>query len=730
MAEKELKLSVAIETGKADKSIAILQSSFSKFLDIEKNFLSHFENHSNNLTDSIGKMVVPITEVASRIKALEALNLKAFGTIEKLNEERMKGLLAEIEAESKKGKAIEKTNELYKKKEQLILEQAETAKQKLEKEYAMLIEAAEKTKSDITAIENAKKENLVLIDKKLKEDLKKNNEEHYTAQKAFVDKSLKETTELLTKNIYHGKEKLDKDSREKIKRLEIEYSNQLKLEKDRYTRSRIAAIENGKSLNDVDAENLGRLQALKIAHEAKIAKINEEAAKKAKGTATEAAKATTEKATEAATKSEDAAKKAEGAWTRIINVSAMSKNIYEGIKNLKHYDEMLTISMQEQIVRFEKLEKEYSGDAEGFKALQEAKKDALAKYAAEKVRIDEMITTAEEKQNGLRMEQLRQYAEKTKEITKEINTTMTKTSEYFGSALGSISNVYKAEIDGIDENLKKVSVKIKEAEAEEFDRKERLSNYQNELKDAQKGANQELINELQNKVQKEIELEDTLKSKKEEVDKEKEKLENKKKKKEVEQEKIEKLKRKADLVKNIGEGIFNIAQGVTKALSYGPILGPILAAVVSAAGAVQVAIMTKQLAKFADGGLLSGKLHSQGGIRINGTNIEVEGGEYIINRETTGKNLGLIRYINSQRKELTPTDINNYFSKPVPVFNLPFRKEFEAGGQMPVIHNVPSADNGDLIDAIKSIKITPKVAVTDIIRAQDEAVTVDRWSGV
>ena len=139
--------------------------------------------------------------------------------------------------------------------------------------------------------------------------------------------------------------------------------------------------------------------------------------------------------------------------------------------------------------------------------------------------------------------------------------------------------------------------------------------------------------------------------------------------------------------------------------------------------------MTKQLAKFADGGILNGKRHSQGGMRIEGTNIEVEGGEYVINRESTSKNLGLVRYINSQRKEITATDMTGFFAKASQGFELPFQREFAAGGLLPTVEAPDSTDNDALIKAIKSIKIESKVAVTDIIRAQEDAVQVDRWSG-
>jgi len=52
-------------------------------------------------------------------------------------------------------------------------------------------------------------------------------------------------------------------------------------------------------------------------------------------------------------------------------------------------------------------------------------------------------------------------------------------------------------------------------------------------------------------------------------------------------------------ITSIGMAIMNTAEGVTKAWSYGPILGPIFAAMVAAAGAIQIATIASQ--KFAQG---------------------------------------------------------------------------------------------------------------------------------
>jgi hypothetical protein len=90
---------------------------------------------------------------------------------------------------------------------------------------------------------------------------------------------------------------------------------------------------------------------------------------------------------------------------------------------------------------------------------------------------------------------------------------------------------------------------------------------------------------------------------------------------------------------------------------------------------------------FADGGLLKGKRHSQGGMRIEGTNMEVEGGEYVVNRISTDKNLGLVKYINEQCRELKPNDLNAFFSRSSQGLQPFFKRMLADGGQLPVNKN-------------------------------------------
>ena len=76
------------------------------------------------------------------------------------------------------------------------------------------------------------------------------------------------------------------------------------------------------------------------------------------------------------------------------------------------------------------------------------------------------------------------------------------------------------------------------------------------------------------------------------------------------------------------------------------------------AGAAQVASLfalitqfkakAQQISKMEKGGLIKGPLHSAGGIPILGTGIEVEGGEYVMNRASTQRYLPLLEVLNRE----------------------------------------------------------------------------------
>lgn len=99
---------------------------------------------------------------------------------------------------------------------------------------------------------------------------------------------------------------------------------------------------------------------------------------------------------------------------------------------------------------------------------------------------------------------------------------------------------------------------------------------------------------------------------------------------------------------NIATALMNMALGITKALTQLPPPAKWYeAALVSATGIAQVAAIASQ--KYARGGELHGASHAQGGIKgnVQGHNIEMEGGEIIINKYSAREHRNLLSWINS-----------------------------------------------------------------------------------
>jgi hypothetical protein len=62
-----------------------------------------------------------------------------------------------------------------------------------------------------------------------------------------------------------------------------------------------------------------------------------------------------------------------------------------------------------------------------------------------------------------------------------------------------------------------------------------------------------------------------------------------------------------DKASNIASAVMNVATGITKALGAGPIIGPILAAIIGALGAAQIAIIARTPLPMAEGGMTKGE---------------------------------------------------------------------------------------------------------------------------
>lgn len=649
-----------------------------------------FKGYNKDTFERVAQLSKESGKLTITMQQIQGLNEKVYKSLGETSTARLAANQAEIDGLTKAAKSVTQVIEIYEKRKILLKEDAEINKARISNEY----EDAKKAGGDIVALEKLKADQIAIVDAKLKEDLKQNAKGYETSAKAFNEKLYKSFT-------------ADWD-----------------VAASTVSRKTKNAITNAQA----DAEKTLGITSGTLKQVAQDAIDAEDKNKKA---AAEAKKAgdTAAKATETAKATGDAAAKAAEATKIVIDIDATRKNVEKGIAALKHYQSSLEQNGKAAIEQYNKDIAAAGDNVVERKKLEAARLEAVNFYGRELIKVSQAITAAEKKEQDLGLVQLQQYGEKIKGMGEGIKGTLTKTSEYFGTAFTAISDVYKAEIAGIDEEILHLKNKNAEFTQDYTNQTAEVAAISAQIALKQKEDANADVSVLEGKKNAEQKILDEMLAKKQEIEAKERELQAKKAKEQQKQEKIEKLNRKATLLKNIGEGIFNVAQGVTKALSYGPILGPILAAVVAAAGAIQVGIMTNQLRKFADGGLLNGKRHSQGGMRIEGSNIEVEGGEYVINRESTSKNLGLVRYINSQRKELTPNDMCAFFTKAARGYEPPFQREFASGGQMPAIEAPNHTDNDALVKAIQSIKIESKVAVTDIIRAQENAVQIDGWSG-
>ena len=395
-----------------------------------------------------------------------------------------------------------------------------------------------------------------------------------------------------------------------------------------------------------------------------------------------------------------------------IDVAKTKENYRQAGESLERYLEQVTASKERMREYYDNLLEMYKDDAENFIRIQKEKEEALKRYEKK-----EKETHEKTKKNTKDSEKV--ISESLQEIVDGVNKYTEAVMSAINSVFDTIGMDLEYRLEEAQEKLDAISEKHDEMVEKVEDSNDRIKSLQEEAKSAQGGR----LAVIQEQIAREMESRQELANKEKELAKEKEKAEK-------EKEKLERQQKKNEMKQQIIQGVANIALGVAKALGAAPPpFNYALAAIVGAMGAVQVGIMTKQLSKMADGGLLNGKRHSAGGMRIEGTSIEVEGGEYVINRMSTQRNLGLVRYINSQRRELSAEDVNGYFASSGVHGRMPaFRTMFAEGGQLPAEDAMDTYGDNAVLRAIESINFQPVVSVVDIANVQQSMTQVTEWT--
>lgn len=282
-----------------------------------------------------------------------------------------------------------------------------------------------------------------------------------------------------------------------------------------------------------------------------------------------------------------------------------------------------------------------------------------------------------------------------------------KAAEIFNSALDLFNMGLQTQLDTLNEQLEAVDEKYEAARQRSEAAVEAVEETEERLRSASGGTAEALKEQLQEQV-----------IAREEAAREEKRLAKEKEKLEAQIAKKEKQQKRTELLSSIAQTIANVAAGIAKAVSSSPLtFGLPWSAFVATTGAVQIALMTKQLTKLEKGGEIKGPSHANGGvpIKVNGQYAyEAQGGEFMINDKSYRANKSLVNFINDTPRTITGSDLIDI----MPTSTAPV-----------IISDDLQSREDRIVEAIESIDMRPTVAVTDIIDASDQVVTVRDLAG-
>lgn len=310
--------------------------------------------------------------------------------------------------------------------------------------------------------------------------------------------------------------------------------------------------------------------------------------------------------------------------------------------------------------------------------------------------------------------------EKLKDVEGEFIRSIQQYIQALGQGLQTImSAVWSAqdtEFDNESRQLDKLNEKLQTAmdKNEEIleKHKDNVQSIEEELQTARGDRRQRLIDQLN----EEMNAERRAAAEKKRLEKEQEALKKK-------QEKLDQKRQEAQYDRELAQILVSGALAAINAYATKPFIPVGLAMGSLALGitAAQYAIAKAHPPKFANGGLLEGKSHAQGGIKAGG--VELEGHEYVINKHTTMDNLDLLEYINSKKKRIDISDLVDFYGGTVKstIKKMSPSRKYADGGVLPTLNNDYSIDDR-LLNAFEDYSNRPVVVSVRDINARQAAV--------
>ena len=413
--------------------------------------------------------------------------------------------------------------------------------------------------------------------------------------------------------------------------------------------------------------------------------------------------------------SEQQKKKNVSRTTGLFNIQSEKKRLQDVLKAYEN-------TLSELDTQYEELKRQLNDGEIDFDQFTEGKKqiDSLKKQAKQ---------SAEDTQNSLK-DLFQTWAGSINDFAQKIASEFQNLYGTFNEIMSLKYDMEEEALDREQEQLDKESEMVEKAydkQAEIVQRyKDAINETEDELKTARGERRLALIDGLAQ--QREAYLQETDALKKQQIEKEKiQKKEDALKKK---QDALEKKRKQQQKQQSLINAIVNTALGVTQALSaYPPPTSWILASAVGALGAVQIATISSQ--KYANGGVLDGPSHSQGGIKVPTKRgmSEVEGNEFITNKKTTTHNTEMLYYINSIKRKITREDMEKFFDGKGKV-SIPASHSlrFASGGQMPELtdYNLKGTINEQ--QQLPEIRVVAEVV--DIANALDNYTRIQTLAGL
>ena len=316
------------------------------------------------------------------------------------------------------------------------------------------------------------------------------------------------------------------------------------------------------------------------------------------------------------------------------------------------------------------------------------------------------------------------FSHKFEQLSQEINQYVQQAAQAFQSLMQSVWDFqdaeYEAMMDELDKQIDALQEKYDKLEEIARNHKDNIDAIEDELSTARGDRRQMLIDALNS----EIEAQRNAAAEQKKAEKEKQALEKKREKEEEEQ-------KKKQHERDTMQAFINWHLMISNALTTQPFLpmAIIAAAMATTLGGIQYALVKS--AKYKDGGVIQGKSHSQGGVKVMGGQVEVEGNEFITNKITTQKNVDVLEYINSKKRKLNLEDFIDFYGtnkKSITSKALP-KTKFASGGQIPTLRTDIDV-NDKVINALDAYANRPYyVAVREIETVQDDLKQVRVISG-